>query len=320
VSKVDRNAPKRSTASEARYSLFEFERDFPDDAAALDYLFRARWPEGVTCPTEKRVTKHYRDRSRPAYSCEFCGHRVYPMAGTIFQDSATSLRLWFYAIYLMASTRCGISAKQIERELGVTYKTAWRMFNKIRSTLSQDGLTVGGTVEMDEAYIGGKRMWMSNARKREMKATDWRMNKTPVVGLAERGKDGKHGRMLALVSPDIGTIRMMQHVERRVLPASTVFTDEFTSYEGLGVRGYTHKRVRHQQNVYVIGEVHTNTVEGFWSLLKRGISGVYHGVSTKHLQAYVDEYVFRYNNRGSDMFRAFLGRVLDAAKLSESPA
>lgn len=126
--------------------------------------------------------------------------------------------------------------------------------------------------------------------------------------------------LVALVAPDIGTIRLMQHVERCVLPASTVYTDEYTSYDGLGVRGYTHKRVRHQQNVYVIGEVHTNTVEGFWSLLKRGISGVYHGVSTKHLQAYVDEYVFRYNNRGRDMFRAFLGRVLDAAKPSESPA
>jgi transposase len=312
MSKVDRDNPKRSTASEARFSLFEFDREFPDDSACLDYVMARMYPDGVPCASKKcggKVTKHYRVKGSPAYKCEFCGTNVHPMARTIFKDSATSLRLWFYALYLMASTRCGISAKQLERELGVTYKTAWRMFNKIRSLLSQDGLTVSGVVEMDEAYIGGKRMWMTNARKRDMPATDWRANKTPVFGIAERGKDGKPGRMIALVAPDIGTIRLMQHAERRVLPASTVYTDEYTSYDGLARRGYTHKRVRHQQNVYVIGDVHTNTVEGFWSLLKRGISGVYHGVSTKHLQAYVDEYVFRYNNRGATgrgMFDAFL--------------
>src|SRR5437899_10896946 len=153
MSKVNRDKPKRSQASESRFALFEFEREFPDDAACLDYLVRQLYPAGIYCPACKRITKHYRDKKRPSYSCEFCGHREHPMVGTIFQDSATSLRLWFYAIYLMTSTRCGISAKQIERELGVTYKTAWRMFNRIRSLLVQDDLLLGGTVEIDEAYI-----------------------------------------------------------------------------------------------------------------------------------------------------------------------
>src|SRR6266571_2654508 len=160
MSKVNRNAPKRSKASEAKFAVFEFDRQFPDDAACLDYLVGKLYPEGIFCPKCQRVTKHHRVKSRPAYSCQFCGHYEYPMVGTIFQDSATSLRLWFYAMFLMASTRCGISAKQLERELGVTYKTAWRMFNKIRSLLGQDGELLSGTVEADEAYIGPTPKWM----------------------------------------------------------------------------------------------------------------------------------------------------------------
>ena len=133
MSQVNRNQPRRGTASESRYTLFEFDKQFPDDAACLDYLMAERYPDGVFCEKCHKVTKHYREKARPSWSCEFCGHRVHPMVGTIFEDSATSLRLWFYGIYLMASTRCGISAKQLERELGVTYKTAWRMFHQIRS-------------------------------------------------------------------------------------------------------------------------------------------------------------------------------------------
>lgn len=157
MSKVNRNAPKRSTASESLYSIFEFDQEFPDDAACLEYLVAKLYPEGIYCPTCKKVTKHHREAKRPSYACQFCGHHEHPLKGTIFEGSATSLRLWFYALYMMASTRCGVSAKQLERELGVTYKTAHRMFKKIRSLLPQDDDdTFDGTVEMDEAYIGGK--------------------------------------------------------------------------------------------------------------------------------------------------------------------
>ncbi|MDE3194208.1 MAG: transposase, partial [Chloroflexota bacterium] len=152
MSKVDRKAPKRSSASDSRFSLMELERQFPDDEACLHFLLMERYPDGVFCPKCKRVTVHYREAARPSYSCQTCGHRVHPMAGTIFENSATSLRLWFYAIYLMSATRCGISAKQLERELGVTYKTAWRMFRQIRSVLTQDDDDpLSGTVEIDEA-------------------------------------------------------------------------------------------------------------------------------------------------------------------------
>lgn len=311
MSKVDRNEPKRSSASESRYSLFEFERDFPDDAACLEWLLRERYPDGVFCRVCGRVTKHYREKARPSYSCEFCGHRVHPMVGTIFQDSATSLRLWFYAIYLMASTRCGISAKQLERELGVTYKTAWRMFRQIRLLLWQDEAPLGGEVEMDEAFIGGAAKWRRHGLPTGIGGGS--KGKAAVFGIAQRKSNGRSAQLRVSVVPNNSPDALIPHIDVKVLPESTVYTDEWVAYDGLGKRGYRHKRIRHRQKVYVSGEVHTNTIEGFWSLLRRGISGVYHGVSTKHLQAYVDEYVFRYNNRdirGRGMFGAFLSRAV----------
>jgi transposase len=317
MSKVDRNAPRRGTASESRYALFEFEAQFPDDAACLAYLMETRYPDGVFCEKCEKVTAHYREKARPSWSCQFCGHRIHPMVGTIFEDSATSLRLWFYAIYLMASTRCGISAKQMERELGVTYKTAWRMFNKIRSLLVQSDTPMGGEgeiVETDEAFIGGLSKWRNHGKPKHM-GGGW-VGKQPVHGFVQRGRNGKHGtitaHVLAATDEKNFTQRVTESVHVRVLPKTALFTDSYTAYDKMGERGYTHKRVNHTRRIYVAGEVHTNTIEGFWSLLRRGISGVYHGVSTKHLQSYVDEYVFRYNNRdatGRGMFEAFLARA-----------
>jgi transposase-like protein len=160
-----RNDPKRQKSSDSRYSFMEFERDFPDDATCLEWLVSHLYPDGIYCPKCKRVTKHHRIAARPAYACQFCGRHEYPMVGTIFEGSSTSLRLWFHAMYLMASTRCGISAKQLEREIGVSYPTAWRMFKQIRSMLDQDDMTLGGTVEVDEAYFGGKDKWKHEAKR-----------------------------------------------------------------------------------------------------------------------------------------------------------
>ena len=314
MSKSDRNAPKRSTASESRYTVFEFDREFPDDAACLDWLVARLYPDGIFCAKCQRVTKHHRVKSRPSYSCQFCGHHVHPMKGTIFEGSATSLRLWFHAIFLMSQTRCGISAKQLERELGVTYKTAWRMFNKIRSMLDQDEEEDGpltGTVEADETFIGGKAKWKNQGRP--LGKGRGPVGKTPVHGMAQRASDGKHGRVVAKVVPDVAERTLLPRVEAKVLPASTVYTDEWRPYDRLEGMGYQHSRVNHSQKVYVAGDVHTNTIEGFWSLVKRGIAGVYHSVSTDHLQGYLDEYAFRYNHRdvgGRGMFDAFLSRIV----------
>jgi len=228
------------------------------------------------------------------------------MAGTIFEHSSTSLRLWYYSMYLMASTRCGISAKQIQRETGVTYKTAWRMFRQIRTLLSEDVQLEGEAVEMDETYMGGKR---KGGKGRPMRGD---RVKTPVVGIAER-----KGRVIARATLDVTKQTLLGIVEEKVLPKSTIFTDEYPAYEGIDrmEHGYTHHRINHAAKVYVMGNVHTNTIEGFWSLVKRGIGGVYHQVSKKYLQSYLDEYSWRYNRRdqGNLLFTSLLKRVAELA-------
>jgi transposase-like protein len=201
----------------------------------------------------------------------------------------------------MSQTRCGISAKQLERELGVTYKTAWRMANKIRSLLQDDDETpLSGTVEIDETYVGGRR----RGTKRGRPGKD--SHKVPVLGMAQR-----KGKVVAKTVPDTKRATVMPHVKKKVLPEAMVYTDEYRVYDSLNREGYQHDRVHHAEEVYVAGDVHTNTIEGFWSLLKRGIDGVYHSVSSKHLQGYLDEYSFRYNHRDDPggMFNAFVGRI-----------
>ncbi len=284
------------------YTIRDFEKDFPDDAACLDWLRAHLYPNGIRCPNCKRVTKHHRIKSRPSYSCDECGHHVHPTADTIFHKSPTPLRLWFYAIFMISSTRCGTSAKQLERELGVTYKTAWRMFSKIRKMLARRSPILGGThkpVELDETYIGSRRQG-----KRGRPAPG--ESKVPVFGMVER-----RGQIMATVVSDVQQVSLMPHIKARVLPRSIVYTDELGSYNPLRGMGYRHSRIHHAQKVYVRGDVHTNTIDGFWALIKNGIGGVYHGVSTKHLQAYLDEYTFRYNHRKDErpMFRTILSCV-----------
>jgi transposase len=306
--KTKRNQPKNAKSSDATTTVFDFELRFPDDGACLDELVRMLYPEGIFCPKDQRVTKHHRMRNRPAYVCQWCGHQEYPMKGTIFEGSSTSLKLWFYGIYLMASTRCGISAKQLEREVGVSYPTALRMFRQIRSLLDQGDVLLEGTVEADEAYVGGAAKWKHASKRGHAHAFS---SKTPVFGMAQRGRDGKHGRVVAQVIEASSIPSIIPRMKTRVLPESMIYTDEGLHYQGVGKQGYQHRRVNHSASVYVDGDVHVNTIEGFWSLVKSGIRGTYHSVSAKHLQSYVDEYAFRYNHRDAlgGMFNAFLGRI-----------
>src|SRR5262249_18065878 len=235
--------------------------------------------------------------------CQFCGHQEYPMRGTIFEGSSTSLRLWFYGIYLMASTRCGISAKQLERETGVSYPTALRMFRQIRSLLGQDDDRFSGAVEMDEAYWGGRDKWKHSNKKSHKPGPS---GKTMVFGMAQRGSNGSKGKVHVKVPQGNANMTWYPIASAKMLPAPTVYPDEWKPYRSLEHVGYTHERVSHDQKVYVSGDVHVNTIEGFWSLLRRGIAGTYHSVSTRHLQSYLDEYAFRYNHRDAPggMFEA----------------
>lgn len=280
-----------------KYTIRDFERDFPDDDTCLEWLKDYLYPQGIRCPICETVTKHHRVRSRPSYSCDRCGHHVHPMAGTIYQDTRTPLKLWFYATFLMASTRCGISAKQLQREIGVTYKTAHRMFKQIRSLLEQRGKPFSDEVEMDHTYIGGRKRGRGRG---------YIENKTPVLGVVQR-----KGQVRATPVEKVRRRSVMPVVRKQILPRAIIYTDEGREFAGLRTRGYSHHRIHHSSQVYVRGDVHTNTIDGFWSLVKRGISGVYHAVSVKYLQSYLNEYSFRYNHRDDEepMFKTMLGLV-----------
>jgi transposase len=304
--------PVNTIPGHQKYTFKDFNSEFPDDAACLNHIMESRWKDGRTlCVKCKVERKHYRVTNRTAFACDHCGNHIYPLAGSIFEKSTTSLKTWFYAIYLMGSTRTGVSAKHIQRETGVTYKTAWRMFKQIRTLMSEDIRLEGSSVEADETYWGGKDKNKHRSKRSGIRGrvTD---DKTPVFGMVERG-----GRVVAKVTKDAKVASIFPIIAERVLPASTVYTDCYTTYDHLAdlPQGYNHQRINHSAKVYVMGDIHTNTIEGFWSLIKRGIGGTYHSVSEKYLQSYLDEYSFRYNHRDGQepMFVQLLGRVSELA-------
>lgn len=286
-----------------KYTVKDFNQQFPTDDACLEFLFKARYPQGVTCPNCQKITKYYKRVGIKVYACEFCGHSVSPTAGTIFHKSETPLRSWFHAMFLMSSTRTGISAKQLERELGVTYKTAWRMFKEIRKLMSEDVNPLTGQVEVDETYIGGKQ-----AGKRGRGAS----GKTIVMGMVERD-----GNAIAKVIPNVQARTLLPLIERNVARENKtmVFTDELPSYNHIERLGYAHEIVQHAAKQYVRGIAHVNTVESLWSTIKRGIDGVNHSVSPLYLQSYLDSYLFRYNHRKDEqsMFLSLLNRIVPLA-------
>ena len=300
---VDRRNPIRAAASESSVSLMEFMREFPDDETCLRHLWRERFaPDGEhafcqRCESERVFKRYETAQKRPCWFCSACGFRIHPLKGTIFERSSTSLQLWFYAMYLITSTRCGISAKHLERELGVTYKTAWRMFNKIRNQVMNDEeAPLSGEVEADETFVGGKLRESDRAKLRAQGIANRgpaSKDRAVVFAAVERG-----GRVRATI---IGKSRSAAAASRAlsefVLPGSMVFTDDWAGYDPLHRTGYRHRRINHSARIYVKGDVHTQTIEGFWSLFKRGVTGVYHAVGKDYLQSYLNEYTWRYNHR-----------------------
>ena len=269
-----------------KFTIKQFEEKYPNDDACLDEIFHQRYGDLSQCPNCDKETKFHRVKGRKCYKCQYCAYELHPLADTIFHKSSTSLKDWFLAIYLFANSKNGVSAKELQRHLGVTYKTAWRMANKIRLLFQAqdvDGEMMSDIVEADETYVGGKRRG-----KRGRGAA----GKTPVIGIAER-----NGEVKAIVAPDTKAATIIPFIRENVEQGAQVMTDEYHSYKRVSLNGFKHQTVNHGSKQYVVGDCHTNTIEGFWSQLKRSVNGTYHSVSPKYLQNYVDEFAYRYNRR-----------------------
>ena len=315
-------SPRKQKADE--YTVADFHREFPTDESCLEWLWRQLHSvDGHTadCPKCEKPRRFHRVKSRNSYSCDSCGHHLHPTAGTIFHKSTTPLRLWFHAVFLLSQTRCGISAKQLQREIGVTYKTAWRMFNSIRQMLQDDDDSpLTGEVEMDETAWGGKiragdRSRAATSTERRQDAMAKVSQRPSILAMVERG-----GRVRVKVVSERSMANIEPFVRDNISPEATLYTDEWALYVGLGSRFAAHHRIAHKDGIYADGHVHTQTIEGFFGNVKRGLSGVQHNVSRKWLEIYVQEFAFKYNHRndGVPMFRLLLDRI--AARATSCPS
>lgn len=288
-----------------KFTVKDFFQRFPNDDACLEHVMAVRYGMKHACRVCGVESTFHKLANRKAYCCASCGDSLYPCAGTIFQDSRTSLQTWFYAIYLFINTRHGVSGKELQRALGVTYKTAWRMGQQIRLLMEKaDGFEMlQGHVECDESYVGGYR-----PGKRGRGAG----GKTIVMGMIER-----QGRMAAEVIPNVKKTTLQDVVNRNVETGSIVSTDELMSYGLLEGDGYTHGAVKHGAKEYAYYDYrhsvthHTNSVEGFWRLFKNSIKSTHIHVSDKYMQRYLNEFTFRANHRaaGNAMFDLLIGAI-----------
>jgi predicted RNA-binding Zn-ribbon protein involved in translation (DUF1610 family) len=266
------------------FTITEFFERFPDDDACLDHLMRVRYGETLVCPKCGKEGRFNRLRKQPAYACSWCGHHIHPMQGTPFERSHTPLQKWFYAMYLFTTTRNGVAAKELQRQLGVTYKTAWRIGHEIRKYMAavdgDDQLGGTGIVEVDKTFLGG-RVPMAE-----------RKDKPIVLGMLERGGD-----ITTRLVPNKASRHAIGHITENVIKGARIASDESATFAPLGKLGYAHEQVNHALKEWKRGDIHTNTIESFWSWLKRGINGTHVWVSKKHLPKYLGEFEFRFNRR-----------------------
>lgn len=275
-----------------QFNVQDFFKRFPDDDTCLDHLMKIRHGNPVKCSKCGKTGTFSRLSKLPAYACSWCGHHIHPMAGTPFERSHTPLQKWFYAMYLFTTSRHGVSAKELQRQLSVTYKTAWRMADEIRKYMTAvdgDG-GLSGHVEADETYVGGKRK--VGQLKKGAATGRGAKGKTIVFGMAQR-----EGDVMTKIVDRARASELIPAIIKNVKRGSMISTDEFLAYKELSRFGYTHRRVNHSIGEYVNGDVHTNTLEGFWSMVKRSIRSTHIHVSKKHLAKYLGEFEYRWNMR-----------------------
>ncbi len=268
-------------------SFCEFQQQFPDDEACLKRIMTERYGgTELDCPKCGVFSKFYRMTKDRGYVCQHCGHHLHPTVGTPMERTHLPLHKWFYAMLLFSTSRHGVAAKELERQLDIPYKTAWRMAHEIRKYMADtDGETpLGGIVEVDETYVGGKRPGGKRGRGAP--------GKTVVFGMLERDGD-----VMTKVVPDVRKKTLHPIIKENVEKGSTVNSDELASYNGLYKAGFEHETVNHGAGEYVDGDCHVNGLEGFWARLKLSIRGTHVHVSKKHLQTYVKEFEYRYNRR-----------------------
>jgi transposase-like protein len=291
--------------------LCELIERFGDDQQCRNYLEHLRWPHGVACPKCKS-TKISSILKRDQYNCDSdsCGHQFSVTAGTVFHDTHLPLTKWFLAVYLLCQSKKGMSAHQLHRMLKVHYRTAWYLCHRIRHAMAEDipAEKMGGTVEVDETYVGGKKIgWGVYAGKKA---------KEVVIGIRQRGGD-----LRFFHAEDAKSGTLAKYIQENVSgDVDVIMTDEFVSYpfalNRIGISQTKHQTVAHKAKEYVRGNVHTNTVESAFSLLKRGIMGTWHRISAKHLPAYLDEMTWRFNNRKNPfLFRDTMLKLIHSDNL-----
>jgi transposase len=271
-----------------KFGLKSFLELYGSEDICLQRMFNMRYGALECCPRCAVVgAKFYRIRKRKSFECGECGHQIYPLAGTIMHGSNVPANLWFLAIFLFVNSKNGVSAMELQRVLEVSYKTAWRMGHKIRSLMSSEGENpLFGTVEIDEALIGGKakgkRGWAAS-------------NKTSMFGMIERGY-----RARVFCIPNRTHNNILPVLLKNIKVGSSVYSDEWMGYKRLENFGYEHKHVNHSKFEWSKGDTHTNSIEGYWSNLKKSIFGTHTFVSPKYLQKYLDEHSFRYSHRNAE--------------------
>ena len=294
----------------ARFNnIFDLTDYFDTEAKCRKAIFESRWEKNdVVCPFCGQ--HHCAKRTDGRFHCSHCKANFSVLVGTIFENTKISLRKWFIAMYLISSHKKGISSMQLSRDIHVTQKTAWYILHKVRTLYAQcDTPALDGEVEMDEMYLGGRETNKHESKRTENTQGRSTKTKTPIFGMVAR-----KGGVRAVKVENTQAVTLMPIIKQFVADNAKVFTDELSSYKGLAKEGYIHNVIRHGMGEYSVGNVTTNSIEGFWAHFKRSIFGTYHFVSKAYLQRYIDEAVYRYNTRKAneasrfaDMFCKSLG-------------